>query len=131
MERFFQAAACVLLAVILAITLDKQNKDLSLLVTVAAVCLVLFAVAGYLEPVIDFALELQSIAQLDSNVTGVLFKAAGISIIAQMASLICTDSGNSALGKGIHILAIAAILWLALPLMQQLLEFVQKMMGEA
>lgn len=131
MERFFQAAACVLLTVILTITLDKQNKDLSMLLTITGSCLVLLAAISYLDPVLDFAHELERVAQLNTQTGSVLFKAAGISIIAEISALICSDSGNSALAKGIRILSVAAVLWIALPLMQELLDLVQKMMGEA
>ncbi len=129
MEQFLQAAALTLLAVILTVVISKQNKDLSMLLSMAAACLVLFAAAMYLEPVLTFARKLQSVGNLDADMMGILMKAAGITLIAEIASLICNDSGNAALGKGIHILAAAAVLWLSLPLMEQLLEFVQKMIG--
>ena len=130
MERFLQATACVLLAVILIIALEKQNKDLATILSIAVVCVVVFAMVGYLEPVLDFARELRSLGQLNSEITGALFKAAGISVIAEIAALICGDAGNTALSKGIHILAVAVLLWLSLPLMSELLSLVQKMMGD-
>lgn len=129
MERFLQAAALTLVAVILSVVLSKQSKDLAMLLSITAACLVLFAAAMYLDPILSFARKLQSIGNLNGDMMGVLMKAAGITLVAEIASLICKDSGNAALGKGIHILAAAAVLWLSLPLMEQLLDFVQKMMG--
>ena len=131
MERFFQAAACALLAVVMSMALEKQNKDLSMAVTLAAVTLVLFIAVSYFQPVVEFARRLQSAGKLDTQLSGILFKAAGISLLAEMAALICTDAGNATLAKGIRVAATAAVLWLSLPLMSRLLDFVQKMMGEA
>lgn len=129
MERFLQAAAITLLAVILTVVISKQSKDLAVLLTLMAACLVLFTACMYLEPVLDFARRLQSIGNLDGDMMGILMKAAGMTLVAEIATLICNDSGNAALGKGIHILAAAAVLWLSLPLLEKLLDFVQKMMG--
>lgn len=130
MERFLQVSAGVLLTVILGIVLSKQSKDMALLLTVAACCMAVAAAASYLQPVMDFIRQLQTVGQLDTDMLQILLKAVGIGLVAEIASLICSDSGNAALGKTIQLLAAAAVLWLALPLMQSLLEMVQKIVGE-
>lgn len=130
MERFLQVLAGVLLTVVLGVVLSKQNKDMATVLTVAVCCMAVAVAASYLEPVIDFVRQLQEVGQLDSDMLQILLKAVGIGLVAQIAELICSDSGNGALGKTIQILATAAVLWLSLPLMRSLLEMVQKIMGE-
>lgn len=129
MERFFQAAAAVLVAVILGLVLSKQGKDWMLILTALVSCMVMAVAAAYLEPVLDFVRQLQSVSGLDADMLAVILKAVGIGLVAEVAALICQDAGNAALGKGIQILASIVILWLALPLMQALLELVRKIMG--
>ena len=130
MEGFLQAAAGVLLAVILGLVLAKQGKDWALVLTAAVCCMVLAVGAGYLQPVLDFLRELQNLSGLDPQLLTVVLKAVGIGLVAEIASLICQDAGNAALGKGIQILASMAVLWLSLPLMRSLLELVQTILGE-
>ena len=122
MEGFLQASAAVLLAVILGLVLAKQSKDWAVLLTTAVCCMVLAVGAGYLKPVLDFVRELQVLSGLDPQMLTVVLKAVGIGLIAEIASLICQDAGNAALGKGIQILASMAVLWLSLPLMRWVLS---------
>lgn len=130
MDRFFQISAVVLLTVLISIVLSKQNKDMTVVLVIAACCMSLYAVIAYLEPVVDFIKQLQSLGKLDTSMVQTVLKAVGIGIIAEIASLICSDSGNGALGKGIQMLATAAVLWLSLPLMRSLVEIIQKILGD-
>lgn len=130
MERFIQVVAGVLLTVFLSIMLNKQGKDMAMLLTAAVCCMVIAVVAAYLEPVLDFVSELQTIGNLDSEMVRILLKTVGVSLVAEIAALICADCGNSALGKAIQILAVAAVLWLSLPLLRGLIGMIQEMLGE-
>ena len=130
MEGFLQAFAAVLLAVILGLVLAKQSKDWAVLLTTGVSCMVLAVGAVYLQPVLDFVRELQTLSGLDPQMLSVVLKAVGIGLISEIAALICLDAGNAALGKGIQILASLTVLWLSLPLMRALLELVQKILGE-
>ena len=129
MERFFQAAAAVLIAVIIGLVLSKQGRDWTIILTALVSCMVLSVAAAYLEPILDFVGQLKAVSNLDGDILVIILKAVGIGLVAEIAALICQDGGNAALGKGIQILASVVILWLALPLMQGLLELVQKIMG--
>ena len=130
MELFLQVLAGVLLTVVLGIALGKQNKDMSMVLTLAVCCMVLVAAISYLKPVIDFVHQLEVLGGLDSEMLQIMLKAVGIGMICQIAVLICGDSGNTALGKTIQILASAVVLWLSLPLMRALLEMIQKILGD-
>ncbi len=130
MTAFWQVLGGVLIAVVLALVLHQQGKDMALILSIAMCCMVLIAAMAYLKPVIAFIRELQSIGRLDSDMVRIMLKAVGIGLTAEIASLICTDAGNGALGKTVQILASAVILWLGLPLMQALMDMIQQMMGE-
>lgn len=130
MANFWQISAGVLLTVVLGVVLSKQNKDLSLVLTLAACAMVLWIAVGYLQPVLRFAEKLQTLGQLDSDILRILWKAVGISMIGEIAAVVCQDAGNSALGKAVQLLTTVAVLWLSLPLMESLLDTVQKIVGE-
>ena len=130
MTAFWQGAAVVLLTVILGLALGKHGKEAGLLLTLAVCCMVCVLALSYLQPVIAFIHQLQSVGQLNDEMLEILLKAVGIGLIGEIASLICADSGNAALGKTLQLLSAAVILWLSIPLLNQLLELIQQILGE-
>lgn len=119
-----------MVTVVLYLFLQKQSKDIAVLVSLAACCVITAFAGTYLETVISFMSELKVIGNLNSTFLEALLKSVGIGLIAEIAALICTDAGNSALGKTIHILAISAILWTALPLLSGLIDLMNQILGE-
>ena len=130
MDTVLRTIAGVMLALILGITLSKQGKDMTVVLTVSVCCMVVTVAISFLDPVVDFFSLLRAVGDLDSDIMGIILKCTGISLIAEIAGLICSDSGFGAMGKAIKILAVAAVLWLSLPLMTSLVEMLQSVMGE-
>lgn len=90
-----------------------------------AVCVMLAVGAvTLLKPVISFIQSLQSLTGMDSQLITVLLKVVGISVTAEIACLLCEDSGNGALGKALQILATAVILCLSVPVLTALMELI-------
>ena len=129
MISFFQVTGAVLIAVILGLSLNKHGKDFSVVLILLVSCMVLTVMTAYFEPIIDFVEELLQIGEIQNDLMKPVLKATGIGIVAEIASLICSDSGNAALGKCIQIFAASVILWISLPLMRSMLELMQRMLG--
>lgn len=130
MGAFLQAVAVALMAVVLCLTLSGHSKDMTILLSLAACCVVLLAAISYLKPVVALVQTLSEACSIDAGYIAVILKAVGIGLIAELASLICSDGGNSALGRAVEMLATAAVLWLAVPLITAVLELIQQMTGE-
>lgn len=130
MDTFWKAAAAVLLVVVLVPAVAKTEKDISVLLTMAVCCLVAAAAFSYLEPVLDLLWELKALGDLSGEMLGILMKAVGIGLVAEIAGMICADAGNGSLGKTLQILASAAILYLSIPLFQAFLTLVQEILGQ-
>ena len=128
MNDFIKAVAISLIAVILSLILAKQNKDISVLLVMTVCALTLITAMGYFHPIIDFLRNLKTIGQLDAQLFGILLKAVGIGVLSEVAGLICTDTDNGALGKSIQILASGVILWIALPLLNNLLQLIENVL---
>lgn len=130
MERFWEAAAGIMVAAILWIIVSKQGKEFSLALSIGACCLVLIFVSGYLDPVLVLLARLEQLAGLKSEWISVMLKAVGIGLVTEIGSLICTDAGNTALGKTLQIAGTMVVLWLSVPMMQGLLELLERVLGE-
>lgn len=124
MEIFFKLAAGTLIAAVIGLLLSKKDKDIALLLTTAASGIVLITALFYLEPVLGFLSELQRLGNLNTDIMRILIKSVGIGLLTEIASLICTDMGNAALGKTLQVAATILILWLSLPLLNGLLTLI-------
>ena len=109
MSLFWKAAAAVLLAVVLGLSLGKQ-KDIGVLLTMAVCCMVTMIAISYLEPVLDFLRELETLGDLQGDMLGILLKAVGIGLVSEIAGLVCTDAGNGSLGKTLQMLGSAVMM---------------------
>ncbi len=128
MDTYVKALAGVLVTLVLYLVLAKQNKDISVLLTVLVCCMIIVAAINYLEPVISFVDKLETLGQFNSDMLSILLKAVGIGLLAEVTALICSDAGNAALGKTVQILASVAILWLSVPLFTSLIELVEEIL---
>lgn len=125
MDTIIKAIGATLIAVILGIIISKQGKDFTLLLTASVCTMVAAAAIMHLTPVMEFIQRLEQIGDLNNEVIGVLLKCVGISVVTEIAALICVDAGQSAMGKALQLLGTAVILCLSVPIFSSLLDLVE------
>lgn len=130
MADYLRWTAAVLVGLILSLVISKQSKDMSLLLTLAVCVLVCLGALEFLEPVTELLRELRRLGGLDSEAVSILMKAALIGLLSELMGLICADVGEGALGKALQILSNAAVLWLSIPLLRQLITMVGEVLAE-
>lgn len=129
MELYFKGAAGILLAAVLGLALQKQEKDLSAVLTAAVIAMAAVLMLRLLEPVMELLRQLEQVGNLRSDALELLLKAVGIGLTAEVAGLVCADAGNAALAKMLRLLGTAAILCLSVPMFTALLECITEMVG--
>lgn len=130
MAEYIRFAALVLIGLLLSLVLGRQSRDMSLLLTLAVCVMVCLGAMEFLEPVTEFLRQVRRLGELDSEAVAILLKSAGIGLLSELAGLLCADAGESALGKALQILSGAAILWLSLPLFQQVLTLLEGVLAQ-
>lgn len=119
-----KAAAGAFIAAMLGIILQRQGKEyaivLMLAVSAMGVCLAL----NYIKPVISFLERLRDIGNMDGEVLKILLKAVGIGLLGEISGTICADSGNASLGKMLQLLSATVILWMSLPILEQVMDLI-------
>ncbi len=128
MEKFYAATAGVLLTVILVMAIRKQSGEIALLLGLCGCCMVLAVAISFLIPVLGFLQRIQQIASLDQQMLRILLKISAVAFAAEIAATVCADAGNAALGKSLQMLATVVILYLSLPMMEALLELVERIL---
>ena len=130
MELFWKTTAAVLISAILLPAIEKQEKDLSVLLNMAVSCMCIMVVFHFLEPVLDFIRELELSGNFPRDMLDILLKAVGIGLTAELAALICADAGCGSLGKSIQMLGNCVILYISIPVFQNLLRLMEEILGE-
>ncbi len=130
MTVFWKSAGVVLICVILGISIGKTEKGLSLLLSIAASCIVAGIAVTYLQPVFDFLWKLSDMTEGQGEFVRVLLKVSGVAVVSELVGLICSEAGNNAVGKTFQIMSSAVILYLSVPIFQSLLTIIQNILGE-
>ena len=129
MDTYVKLAAGIMITMILCLLLPKQKMELSVLLCIAVCAMVLVSVASYLEPVISLFKRLIELGNLPGEFLEILFKVVGIGVISQIISVFCIDAGNQSLAKTLQIATSAVVLWLCVPLIEQLLAMIETILG--
>lgn len=119
----------MLLAAILGLVLDRQEKDMSVLLTIAVCTMLGMIAAAYLSPVLAFLRELEAIGSLQDDFLPILLKAVGVGLGAELISMICADAGKGSLGKMLQMLGSSVILALSVPVFRALLAMIRQILG--
>ena len=129
MDDFWKTTALVLLTVILSLSLDKTERDISAVMGIVALCIAACAAVTILNPVLNYLVELQRLFHLPDDLISILLKAVGIALVAELSASICADAGNASLGKMLQILGGAAVLTLSVPMFRTLMTILKEMIG--
>jgi stage III sporulation protein AD len=124
MDIIWKAIGGTLVAVVLGLVLGKRNPDISAVLSLCVCCMLLASAMYFLKPVVALIAQLGTLSGVKTDILEILTKAVALSLVSQIASMLCTDAGNSALGKGIEIAAVCAILWTAIPLFSGMIQLV-------
>lgn len=128
MDIYFKALGAAMISLVLILTLSGTGKDYGILLMILASCLIICASFAFLSPVVVFFQDLTSMIHLDSELFSILLKTVGISMVGQIAALICADCGQAALGKTLQLMTNILILWLTLPLLQAMLDLIKEIL---
>ncbi len=128
MHSYIQAIGLVFVAVIMIIVLQKQGKETAVLLSILACCILGLLAVEFLSPVIEFFHTLVQLGNLDIGMLQTLLKIVGIAMLSEISGLICADAGSAALGKMLQLLASGLILWLSLPMLNTMLELIERIL---
>jgi stage III sporulation protein AD len=129
MTLFIQAAAAVLTAAVLGLCLEKQGKDMALVLTLCVCTMVITAAFVYLKPLVDFLGNLREWIKVDAGILSLLVKVVGIGLVSEVAVLICADAGRASLGKALQILSSGVILTMSIPIFTMLMDLIGSVLG--
>lgn len=106
-----------------AIVLLKQIKpEFALLLKLAALLLLGFLAFSNVSDAVSEIFSFGERVSIDSEMLKILLKALGLCLVAQIASDVCKDCGESALSTSVELVGKLSIVLMALPVAAQLIE---------
>ena len=127
MDIFWKATGLSLIIIILGLGIGKS--EFSVLLSIAGCCMVANFAVSFLKPVWELIWEIEAVGELQDGMLRILLKAAGISLVSELAGVICADAGNGALSKTLHLLSCTVILYLSIPVIRTLVTLIQDILG--
>ena len=128
MDIYLKALGASMIGLLITLVLSGTGKDFSLLLGLLICAMVTTVAMYFMEPVMTLIGQLESMIPVESNLLRFLIRITGIGTVGEIAAMICADAGNSAMGKTLQMMTGITILWLALPLMQMLLDLIREIM---
>lgn len=117
-------AGIVLAALIAVILLKKTGREFSLLIVICTVIIIFIIILEDLYSVVDRLTDLTQSVSVVRPYISLMLKVLGISLISQLVSDLCRDSGESALASQAEIAGKIIILVVALPLFESVIEII-------
>lgn len=130
MDIYLRLVAGILIAAILTMVLKKQEKDIAFLLCLTVCAVVVISISVYLEEMVSLVWQLSESSGVEESWIRMILKILGIGLLSQISASICSDSGNQSLSQVIQILTNVVILWLCMPLLEQILNLLRTVLEE-
>ena len=118
----FKIVALCLAGTLLLVLLKPARPEYAMLLRLALLLVVFAALLEGVGSVVSGTSALMTLVGENGEIVRVMLKALGISLVAQIASDLCKDSGEQTLAGVVELAAKLGILIMALPLAAQLAE---------
>ena len=116
-------AACALCVAVLGAALKSRSREASLLLSIAAAVLIIASALEAAGPLIEQLLALGGAEGLAGLCLTAMLKAAGLTVVGQLAAQLCKDGGEAALAYAVELAARVAVLTVAMPVLVKLFEY--------
>lgn len=125
MDFLIKGSVIGVVASVIGLMLKKNVPEFALLLTLSAATAILCFAFAVLGDVKEFVLEVAEKGAISSALLSPVLKCAGISVCAKLASDVCKDAGYAASASAVELVASAAALYAALPLMRTVLKMTE------
>ena len=112
---------CIITA-LLALSLRGQRPEFAMLLSLGCGIFVLLNLLGQMKGILSGLERLMAGLSGQSDLTGIILKALGICIVAELGSQCCRDAGEAAIAAKVELAAKTALVLMCMPVFTQLLE---------
>ena len=130
MDLIIKIAGLAVISAIITVLLKKNVPEISLMLAIAAVCIVIGALTAVLKGVGDFIDSVWNLSGISAAVLSPLLKTVCVSIICKLGSDVCKDASQNALASAVEFSGVVVSIYIALPLMRAAVDMLVNLSGE-
>lgn len=112
---------CIITA-LLALSLRGQRPEFAMLLSLGCGVFVLLNLLGQMKGILSGLESVMAGLSGQSDLTGIILKALGLCIVAELGSQCCRDAGEAAIAAKVELAAKTALVLMCMPVFTQLLE---------
>lgn len=112
---------CIITA-LLALSLRGQRPEFAMLLSLGCGIFVLLNLLGQMKGILSGLERVMAGLSGQSDLTGIILKALGLCIVAELGSQCCRDAGEAAVAAKVELAAKTALVLMCMPVFTQLLE---------
>ena len=112
---------CIITA-LLALSLRGQRPEFAILLSLGCGVFVLLNLLGQMKGILSGLERVMAGLSGQSDLTGIILKALGLCIVAELGSQCCRDAGEAAIAAKVELAAKTALVLMCMPVFTQLLE---------
>lgn len=124
MEIVTVCGLCITASVLCKVV-EKNNKEISTVISVIAAVIVLMTVISKISRINDVVSELFLQSGISGDYGAILMKSAGICYITQIGSDCCKDCGENNLATVTELAGKISVMYLSLPVIENIISIVQ------
>ena len=114
---------------LLAVQFKSGKSEYGIYISVALSLVILFAIIGRVEVIIDALRTIANYINMDNAYIGTLIKMLGITYVAEFSAGICKDAGYQTIALQIEIFGKLAVLVLSMPVLMALLNTIKEFLS--
>lgn len=126
--NIFGIAGLAVVATVFAVLLRKYRPEISTVIGLITAMMILVYAVSKVQPAFNEINHLMSNAKVNTQYISILIKSLGICFIAQLASDVCRDAGETAIASNVELAGKLAVLIVALPLFGEVADLVLKLL---
>lgn len=114
------SVVCIGVTASVLVLVLKDRPETGLAVAIAAGVIIIGSSLGIISEIFDAAVSISALAGIDGGYIRTVLKASGIALAVTVCSSICRDAGQTAIALKVEIAGRAAIIGVALPVINTL-----------
>ena len=124
----FKILAIAILTCIASLIVKQVKPDFASLVSLAGGVVILLLLINYISSILDVFRGIIDKANLSPTLFSSILKIIGIGYLTEFTANLCSDTGNSSLASKVGLAGKIIILFLALPIITNLLEVIMEIL---
>ena len=129
MDAIITIGAFSVVAAVAALLVRQQTSALGLVLSLAACVLILSFGSQVIRPILDLLRRIRDLSGIQTEIAAPMLKVIGIGILTKLSEAVCSDAGETSIGKAVTMTGTLMAVYVSLPLLSSVLDLLEEMLA--